>query len=54
MIWLRADGDDRRNTINQSYEYSPYFRWSFDGVGNRFKLMDNSFYSVSFDVRIRF
>jgi len=49
-----ADGDDRRNTINQSYEYSPYFRWSFDGVGNRFKLMDNSFYSVSFDVRIRF
>ena len=49
-----SDNNKSRNTINQAYEYSPYFRWAFDGVGNRFKLMDNTFYSVSFDVRIRF
>ena len=48
------EGDDRRLTINHPYEYSPYFREAFDGVGNRFKLLDSSFYSISFDVRIRF
>ncbi|MDE0883810.1 MAG: hypothetical protein OSB21_14555, partial [Myxococcota bacterium] len=47
-------GSPDANTINHAYEYSPYYREAFDGVGNRFKLLDNSFYSLNFDVRIRF
>jgi hypothetical protein len=47
-------GSPDANTINHAYEYSPYYREAFDGVGNRFKLLENSFYSLNFDVRIRF
>jgi hypothetical protein len=46
--------DEMVGTINHAYEYSPYFREAYDGVGNRFKLLDSTFYSISADLRIRF
>ena len=45
---------EEAGTINKAYEYSPYFRYAFDGVGNQFKLINSTFYSINFDMRIRF
>ena len=45
---------EEAGTINKAYEYSPYFRYAFDGVGNQFKLINSTFYSINFDMRGRF
>ncbi|MBF94540.1 MAG: hypothetical protein CMH58_05200 [Myxococcales bacterium] len=50
----KTAADDTYRSINEAYEYSPYHRSAFDGVGNRLRLLTNSFSSVNVDLRIRF
>lgn len=50
----KNESDDTYRSINEAYEYSPYHRNTFDGVGNRLRLLANQFYNISVDIRIRF